>query len=357
VRTLVVSDLHLGLREGGDLLRERRVREPLLQALAEVDRLVVLGDVLELRQGPVRDALAVALPVLAQLGAALGPVAEVVLLAGNHDHHLLDGWLARRAAERPPAPLGLESEVSWTEGELLAALAEALRPARVRAAYPGVWLSGGVYAIHGHYLDAETTLPTFERLGAGAMARVLHRPLPTAATAEDYEALLAPLYAWLHANAQRGLPGVGLDSNRMTLETWSRLRGDGDSGGWRRRALRAAFPLAVAALNRAGLGPLGAELNAHTLRESSLRAMARTLTRLGVRAEHVVFGHTHRAGPLAGEDLSRWQEAGAPRLINTGSWVHEPAFLGADPASSPYRAGFAVIVEDESAPRLVNLLD
>jgi hypothetical protein len=47
-------------------------------------------------------------------------------------------------------------------------------------------------------------------------------------------------------------------------------------------------------------------------------------------------------------------------LINTGCWVEEPAFLGPDPARSPYRAGFGVYVENSSRPtppRLVNLLD
>ncbi len=31
--------------------------------------------------------------------------------------------------------------------------------------------------------------------------------------------------------------------------------------------------------------------------------------------------------------------------------------MGADPARSPYRPGFAVVVEDAAPPRLVNLLD
>ena len=73
------------------------------------DRLVLLGDIVELRQGPVRDALAAASRVLADLAQALAPGAEVVIVPGNHDHHLLDGWLARRAASRPPPPLGLDA--------------------------------------------------------------------------------------------------------------------------------------------------------------------------------------------------------------------------------------------------------
>ncbi len=72
----------------------------------------------------------------------------------------------------------------------------------------------------------------------------------------------------------------------------------------------------------------------------------------------MIFGHTHRAGPLPGDDAQR---VGAPArargLLNTGSWVYEPGFLGDDPARSPYRPGFAVVLDDEGPPALVNLLD
>ena len=48
VRTLIVSDLHLGLRSGVEVLRRPEPLARLLQALDGVDRLVLLGDVLEL---------------------------------------------------------------------------------------------------------------------------------------------------------------------------------------------------------------------------------------------------------------------------------------------------------------------
>ena len=129
----------------------------------EFDRLVLLGDMLELRHGPV--AVRVGrrrTRCCAELGAAVG---EVVVIPGNHDHALLRGWLERRD---PDSPLGLESAVDWDRREPLGSLVEALAPARVRVAYPGVWLRDDVYAIHGHYGDRHTTVPMFERLGAGA---------------------------------------------------------------------------------------------------------------------------------------------------------------------------------------------
>ena len=53
----LVSDLHLGTRSGADLLRHAWVRERFLEAVRGADELVLLGDTLELREGPAREAL------------------------------------------------------------------------------------------------------------------------------------------------------------------------------------------------------------------------------------------------------------------------------------------------------------
>ena len=322
----------------------------LLAALAGIDRLVLLGDVLELRHSPLRDVVTAAGPALSELGAALGAGREVVVVPGNHDHGLLRGWLERR----DPAPLGLESVVEWDPREALGAIVRALAPARVRVAYPGVWLREDVYAIHGHYADRHSTVPIVERLGAGLTVRLAGEPAGGPARIEDYEAALAPMYAWIEAVAQTGgLRGSGSDGS-FQVKAWRALSGPG--GGLRRRGLSAAFPVAVAALNRAGLGPLRPDVSGPELRRAALRATSEVLQRLEVRATHVIFGHTHRAGPLPGDDREEWKPA-HHRLLNTGSWVHERAWLGDSPRESPYRPGFAGIVEDEGPPELVNLLD
>ena len=44
------------------------------------------------------------------------------------------------------------------------------------------------------------------------------------------------------------------------------------------------------------------------------------------------------------------------RIINTGSWVYQPHFIGPTPNGSPYWPGTAVIVDPEGPPRLVRLL-
>ena len=55
--TLSLSDLHLGSKSRTDLLRRPEIRDALLEELGGVDRVVLLGDVLELRHGPLRDAM------------------------------------------------------------------------------------------------------------------------------------------------------------------------------------------------------------------------------------------------------------------------------------------------------------
>ena len=349
------------MRTGRDVLRLREAREALLQALVEVDRLVLLGDLLELRHGPVREALAVAEPILAQIGEALGAGGEVVVVPGNHDHHLLGGWLERRAVSAPPSPpLGLETAVDWHDGETLWAVARALGPAEVRAAYPGVWLSTNVYATHGHYCDRHTTVPMFERLGAGAIARIIREPAAGPRRPEDYEAILAPIYAWVHAIAQHGGPDLGSSSHGASAQAWHALegdRGDRTRRSLRRRGFVAAFPALVAALNRARLGPLHADVSGPELRRAALRAFGEVLARLRIDAAQVVFGHTHRAGPLPADDRFEWRAQTGAQLLNTGCWVHEPGFLGARPRESPYRPGFYASLEDDGLAQLGNLLD
>ncbi len=335
---------------------------------------------IELRHGPARDALAVAEPVLCSIGAALGERGEVVLVPGNHDHELVAAWRARTSRREAPSPLGLETDVDWRAGEVLATVARRLAPARVRAAYPGVWLREDVYAMHGHYGDRHTTVPMLERLGAGAMALAVREPTDGPRCAEDYEAVLAPIYAWIHAIAQHG--GQNLvpptpSSHGASAQAWRALSGGRGRGGHRRlatarrRALIASFPALVASLNRLRLGPLRSDVSGPELRRASLRAFAEVVQRLEVDARWVVFGHTHRAGPLGEDDRGEWVAGAGPGagpcagpgagagagMLNTGSWVHEPAFLGRDPGSSPYRAGFGVLIADHGPPELVNLLD
>jgi predicted phosphodiesterase len=378
-RTLVVSDLHLGAVSGADVLRRPAARATLIEAVEDVDRLVLLGDVLELRHGPRRDALAAAQPFFEELGRALAG-REIVVVAGNHDHALVESWLRRRDESPTPEPLELEQcFLAEDASSMLATIASWATPARVSAAYPGVWLREDVYATHGHYLDCHLTIPTMERLGIGMTARALRRPTDAFANVGDYEAVTAPVFAWIDAVARQARTGSALNGE-STVRMWRALGGDRDAGAngrsgraagnstgvaglaalgpaLRRRAIAGAFPVAVAALNRVGLGSFQADITGPELRRAGLRAMGEVASRLDLGDAHVIFGHTHRAGPLARDLATEWRGSAGARLINSGCWTYDSHFLTGTPGESPYWPGGAVVVGDAGPPVLRQLLD
>jgi hypothetical protein len=112
----------------------------------------------------------------------------------------------------------------------------------------------------------------------------------------------------------------------------------------------------VRLVNDIGLGPFDADLSGPALRRSGLRAVGEVVARLDLRAEHVIFGHTHRGGPRANDDSAEWRAPNGARLLNPGSWVHAPAFVRGGPGS-PYWPGGLVLLDATGPPRIVRLLD
>ncbi len=341
------------------MVRYASARAPLLELLSDCQRLILLGDLLELRHGPLRDALDAAAPVLFDLGEALGAGGEVVIVPGNHDHRLLRPWLESRAYGPSPGAMSLSAEVQYRDRDPLGELARRLGPATVRAAYPGLWLREDVYATHGHYSDRHNTVPILERLGSGAMAKVVRERSGGPQQVDDYEATLGTLYAWLDAVVAARAVHPARPHSSVQVRAWRQLTGgDGRGRPVLRTALKAAFPAVVWTLNRAGLGPLSTEVTGPDLRRAALRGFAESLERLGVSAPYVIFGHTHRAGPLPGDAPSEWLAPTGSQLINTGSWTWEPSFLGPEAVISPYRPGFcALLADDGEPPELRPLLD
>lgn len=389
MRTLIVSDLHFGSASGADVLRLPEVRRSLIEALDGVGRLVLLGDVLELRHGPRRGALDAAKPFFQELGAAMSD-GEIVIAAGNHDHALVDGWLQRRAELSESPPLRLQQVLRPEQASPMAqTLAGWAAPARVTVAHPGFWVREDVYAIHGHYLDCHITVPTIERIAVAAMGRMLGISQQAIRGVADYEALTAPIYAWVDAVAAQGATRAVLNGS-ATMRMWRALAeerprggggapagslGAGGSGreGWRtaaarrlrreelartlrREAVRKGFPVAVSALNRLGLGPVGPDISAQELRRAGLAAMGEVAARLGLDGAYVVFGHTHRAGPLPGDAESEWRGRTGARLLNTGSWVYSPGFVMSDAGRNPYWPGGCVVVDEAGPPSVGRLL-
>ena len=353
MRTAIVSDLHLGSFSKLDVLRNRRVLERLLPALEGVDQLVVLGDVLELRESSRGDALRAAAPVLAELGDALDG-GRLVLVPGNHDHRL-----AAPLLRQVPRPLALEQQMTPAPSDPLGPLAARLGSTELVLAYPSVWLRPDVYATHGHYMDYHASVPTFECLAVGVAKRLSEPPAGARFTPDDYESALAPVYATIDRLVSRGAARREALGSSPTLRLWEKLT-TGENGDGKRRAAQlvaqAVVPPALAAVNRAGLGAFSPDLSGAELRRAALRATHAFVARLGIDADHVVFGHTHRAGPTADDSLDEWRAVDGPELTNCGSWAYQPAFLTATPGESPWWPGTVVLLEGDEPPRVESLL-
>jgi predicted phosphodiesterase len=353
--TVVISDLHLGITTGADLARRAEVRERLASAVADADRLVLLGDLLELRERPLIDVLDLARPLIEELGEALAG-REAVIVPGNHDHHLVEPWLTRGRLSR--GELGPEGEWPVGPGDGAAGLiAEWMPRVELSVAYPGLRPRDDVYAIHGHYLDVHLTAPRLESIAASVMARVAVGRSPGCRSVADYEAALGPLYAFFDELAQGAGSAAMSRGGTVSRRVWHSV----NDGGRRRlsRLLlgRVTIPGAVAILNRAGVGPFSPDISGPELRRAGLRAMAKVLEGMGIEAEHVVFGHTHRAGPLERDDeRDGWITPDGTRLWNSGSWLHEEVFLGDGGSANPYWPGHVIRVGDSGPPQIENVL-
>jgi hypothetical protein len=184
----------------------------------------------------------------------------------------------------------------------------------------------------------------------------------------------APIFAWRDAVARGERTGSALNG-LATVTAWQALGGAGKRsaassrqgagrrgplGQLRRRArttaIRTAFPLLVAALNRAGLGPMRADISGVELRRAGLAAIGEVAARMDLGEAWVVFGHTHRAGPLPADEQGEWRGRGGARLINCGSWTYAAIFLDETGAQNPYWPGRCVLVGPDGPPVLQSLL-
>jgi UDP-2,3-diacylglucosamine pyrophosphatase LpxH len=336
VGTLVVSDLHLGSRLGHDVLRRREPLERLLAELQRVERLVLLGDIVELAEGRPRQAMEIAEPVLRAIGRALGPDREAVIVPGNHDAPFVRGWV--RATGRA---LAVDATVEADATPALARVAGWLSPARVRVHYPGVWLSERVWATHGHYLDRHLLPDSAVGIARGLLGRLPRdgaKPL-------DYELAGGVSATRVEALLARWLPGP----LAVLFEDLAELI---RAATMPRQPRRIRLPL------HRRIAPLTARVLGFQMRRASIPALARVVHRLGVDAEWVVFGHVHRLGPMPGDDPADWRGPhGRPRVANTGAWVYQPLLVHRASPPHPYWPGGGVLLEPGGDPRAVSLLD
>lgn len=322
--TLVISDLHLGNRANRDVLRRPAPLRRLLEVLDDIDRLVLLGDLIGLVSRNPRRSLEEAEPVLRAIGRQLRPGTEAVVVPGNHDAPLVRSWvraqgprLGTDAAVPPGASLALTRVVEW------------LGPANVTVRYPGLWLDARTYATHGHYLDRHLLPESPVGLPRGRLSR----PVEDLARPWDYER------GRIRSHHRRdAVPGRLLE--RLV-------------GGVTNSLLVPHLP---GLLLRARMAPVTAAAVDAQMRHASLPALRRVLRRLELEPEVVLFGHVHRRGPLPDDHLEEWAPQGGPRVLNSGSWLYEPLLLDRAGPPHPYWPGGAILIDGEG-PRSVGLLD
>lgn len=348
MRTAIISDLHLGVASDEDVLRDPNVRRILFEEIAGADRLVLLGDVVELRNLPLGPSLERARPFFEELGEVLGGIA-VTWVPGNHDARLAEPLLDELSIASDLA-LGLE-HFRAPFPRPASMIDEWLGETLLQFAYPGVWLREDVYATHGHYMDAHLTLPRAECVAAATMIR-LSKPVPTQATPADYERVFRPLYGFAYGLAQ--VMPVRRRRNGPFEKWWEVLSGERKNLTLRARAGKAAFPTAIRGLNRLLRADFEPDVTPAAIFRSGVDAGIEMATRLGLDDIHVITGHTHRGGPLP--DEPEWALPSGGTLHNTGSWVFASAFHQPGTPPNSYWPGTVTWLEDDAPPRRVQLL-
>jgi predicted phosphodiesterase len=395
VRALVISDTHFGAWTGDALLRLEEHRARLAPHLADVDEVVILGDLFDFLFGSVRDAFAAADGLFDLLRERLQGK-RLVFLAGNHDHHLV----TREAEDLLEQEIVTGGRPGDGGGEVhdrqyfRRFLERRLDGVEVEIRYPA-YSFGGVLLTHGHYLD-----PHARSAGTLGSRTLTHALWSIAAggpedprTEADYESVITLLTEVLYTiaqlphgteaqhnvyeRAQRAGRALGrAAAPARTIRTLAgRLRGSSSDTGADGRSSGADPNLAshhrrALAGERERLGGAPAEIDdvarSYTVarvirpsdpREAAVEAMAKVVENLGWAREtdQIVFGHTHQ--PLAGARAT----SGPPvRFWNTGSWFYEPELGSAEAYARYLRNGWpgtAVVVDtDEREPRLLELL-
>lgn len=377
--TAILSDLHLGAAHGDDLLRYPYFCNVLREQLDGIDHIVLLGDILDLRFQRLEDALLLATPFLAMLGDALRGARQprVTYIPGNHDYHYA-GRLIEAEQER-----AIEAGEAFSLGQVVAPpdfflsrqLARLIgNDVEVRFAYFYDVLEsaeGPILLIHGHYLDLH--------LGA-APARLLSLLQASIAAAGQtftglspdlYEAILRPQYELLHWIGQS--PGGGQIQSRI----YERLRGGAPPSTRLRQIRRAALrgaasvggrvgvALAETLANRIVKGGLSLTSPAREAQtEAAIYAFNLSLQELepylprGMRS--IIFGHTHRPGPLEEVDtLDDWKvrlHGQETIVMNSGSWLYDSGKARRADERPQRWPGTFILIPNQGPPRLVQVL-
>lgn len=377
--TAILSDLHLGAAHGDDLLRYPYFCARLREQLDGIEHIVLLGDILDLRFQQLEEALQTSRPFFDMLGDVLRSAStpRVTYIPGNHDYHyavrLMEG--AREQAILTDETFALKQLVAPPDFFLSRQLARMIGrdvPVRVVYFYDTLESSQGtIFLTHGHYLDLHIDSGPARLLNLAQSVLAAAGQGPESITPDLYEGLLRPQYELLHWIGQS--PAGGELQSRI----YERLRGGAPPetrfSSLRQRALRRAasaagtvgLALAESIANRLFKERLSLTSLAREAQvEETIRAFSLSLEALqsylpeGVR--YVVFGHTHRPGPLEGIDAAeRWMVnmRGQPTMVlNSGSWLYDGG-KARRPDYRPQRwPGSFILIPDQGPPRVVEVL-
>ena len=331
----------------------RSCAHALIATLDGVDRLVLLGDVLELRHGPLREALAQpAVISWLELGEALGAGREVVIVPGNHDHYLLAALA--RATGPPRRPAGARARDGGRPGTPASRWRRSRAGSGRRASAPPIRACGCATTCTRR--TATTPIATRRcRCSSGsAQGRwpgSCGEPPGGPRAAEDYEAMLAPLYAWIHAIAQHDGPiGRRRSSQGASARAWRAL------GGQRQAARRCAAARSSRRSRRGrrpepgGARPAARDISGPELRRGGLRAFGEVLRaarRIGAARDLRPHPSRRAAAGRRAVRVAAPHRRGAAQHRQLGARAGRSS--ATDPGESPYRAGFAVVARGRRA--------
>ncbi len=378
--TAILSDLHLGAAHGDDLLRYPFFCDLLREQLDGIDHVVLLGDILDLRFQQLEDALVLATPFLTMLGDVLSQAEHprITYIPGNHDYHYAVR-LIESEQER-----AIDAGEAFSLGQIVAPPDFFLSRQLARVIGHGVDVrfvyfydmlessEGMIFLTHGHYLDLHLGAAPARLLSLLQASIAAAGQTVTELSPDLYEAILRPQYELLHWIGQS--PGGGQIQSRI----YERLRGGAPPRKTplrqiRRAALRRAasvggrvsVALAETLANRIVKGGLSLTSPAREAQaEVTIDAFNLSMEELepylprGMR--YVIFGHTHRPGPLEDIDTpERWKvnmHGQETVVMNSGSWMYDSG-KARRPDYRPQRwPGTFILVPDQGPPRLVEAL-
>jgi hypothetical protein len=208
------------------------------------------------------------------------------------------------------------------------------RPRRA-VAYPGLWLRDDVYAIHGHYADLHTTVPTFERLAAGAMARWVVRLPEDGATPTTTRPRSRRCTRGCTRSTQRSEHGAIAAAPAPRRAPGSRWRATAGAAPAARRRARRRLRGRGRGAQRAGLGPIDRDLSGPALRRGYLRGMREVLRAPRRRAPARDLGPLAPRRPVAARRPAEWTTPAARGSSTPARWVYQPHFLSPSRTARP----------------------